>query len=194
MIDEQSKAYQTWKSFYGIAYFEEKSGSKFLYYGDSKGTAWNVDNISLKDSGDVHYLSWTEETGTLTKLIVVELEPHNHRRLEWVIEPAKGNCLFWVNRWTEDGLFIVYRDNQTNYALHLFLSKKPKGFSLRVTELGEMLAIKKNWTIGYKFYTDKEVKLFDLRNFVYQGTISDEEAAERGIIPAELDNDFEELE
>jgi hypothetical protein len=194
MINENSKEYKLWKAFYGISYFEEHYGSKLLYYNDTKDNKWLVDNISIKDFGDVHYLSWTELSGDLTKLYIIELQPHRHRRLDWTISPAKGTCLFWVNKWTEQGLFIIYRDSMTYYALKVQCSKKPKGILLEVTELGEMICVKKNWTIGFKFYTDKMVSLFDLKKFQYLSQLTEEQAHLLKYIPTEQGENDEELE
>jgi hypothetical protein len=185
MIDEHSKAYQLWKGFHGRSYFEEQYGRRSLYCNDEKDYKWQIDNLSLKDIGEVHYLSWTEENAGLTKLFILELQPRRQRKLEWTISPAKGTCLFWVNKWTEQGLFMVYNDSTTNYALRIQLSKRPERIALEATELGEMLCIKSNWVIGYKFYTDETVSLFDLKNFSYLNELTKEEAAVQGIIPAE---------
>lgn len=194
MIDEESKAYKLWKEFYGISFFEEHYGTKFLYYNDSKDYKWNVDNINLKDFGEIKYLSWTEENNELTYLYILELEPHRHRRLAWIISPAKGACIFWVNKWTEQGLFIIYNDSNTNYALRVNCSKKPKGISLEVTELGEMICVKSDWKIGYKFYTDKTVSQFDLKEFRYLEQLTAEQAYSKNIIPTEQGVNNEELD
>lgn len=194
MIDEKSKEYQLWKGFYEISYFEENYGVKLLYYDDSKGYKWNIDNISIKDFGEVHYLSWTEENGGYTKLIIIELQPHRNRRLEWTISPAKSSCFFWINKWTDNGLFIIYNDSLTNYALNVLINKKPKALKLEVAELGEMICIKRNWIIGFKNYTENTVSIFDLKSFCYSGTLSSEEAKEQNTIPTEQGENDEELE
>lgn len=194
MIDENSKEYKLWKGFCGMSYFEEHYGTKLLYYNDSKDIKWSVDNISMKDFGDVHYLSWTEENNQFTKLYILELQPLRHRRLDWVISPAKGTCLFWINKWTEHGLFIIYNDSMTNYALKVQISKKPNRIFLEVTELGEMICIKKNWTIGFKFYTDKEVSLFDLKKFQYLTQLTEEQANLQNYVPTEQGENNERLD
>ncbi|NBP67379.1 MAG: hypothetical protein EBU52_01410 [Cytophagia bacterium] len=194
MIDEESKAYKLWKGFYGTSFFEEHYGTKFLYYNDSKDYRWHVDNINLKDFGEIQYLSWTEETNELTNLYILELEPHRHRRLAWTISPAKGTCLFWVNRWTDQGLFIIYKDSVTHYALRVRCSKNPKGVSLEVTELGALICVKRNWKIGYKFHTDKIVSQFDLKEFRYLEQLTIEQAYSQNIIPTEQGDNNEELE
>ncbi len=194
MIDKKSKEFLIWKEFYGISYFEESYGTEFLYYDNSYGVKLNVDNIALKDFGKVNYLSWTEENSGIIKLIILELEPHRNRQLEWVMAPAKDTCIFWANKWTEKGLSIVYNDGMTNYALSISISKSPNGSSINTTELGEMLCIKKNWIIGYKSHSDKHTSIFDLKNFKYLGVISVSDASQKNIIPSEQGENDEELE
>ncbi len=130
----------------------------------------------------------------LTKLYILELQLLRHRRLDWVISPAKGTCLFWINKWTEHGLFIIYNDSMTNYALKVQISKKPNRIFLEVTELGEMICIKKNWTIGFKFYTDKEVSLFDLKKFQYLPQLTEEQANLQNYVPTEQGENNERLD
>jgi len=193
MIDENSTAYKTWKSFYGISRFEEGQYGRFLCYEDANKHTWKIDNIAIKDFGSIQYLSWTETNG-YTKLMITELEPHRHRRLDWAISRAKSNCFFWVNKWTEEGLHILYNDGMTNYALRVQLNKKPDGLSLQTTELGQMLCIKRNWLVGFKFYTDKDVSLFDLKAFRYLDKLTEDESRQRNIIPTEEGENDEELE
>lgn|GEM_PF-5146157 len=70
-----------------------------------------------------------------------------------------------MNKWTEEGLFIVYNDMMTNYALRIVLTKEPQGLSLDVTEPGPMICIKSDWRIGFKSFSrpDTTVSVFDLK-------------------------------
>ncbi len=194
MINETSKEYERWKSSHSLSYIEEHYGSRFLYINDSNGYKWRIDNIAIKDWGDVQYLSWTEENNNITKLKIFELTPHNNRLIEWVISPAKGNCFFWTNKWTDGGLFIIYNDSMTNYALNAVINKKPKGIKIATTELAEMICIKRDWKIGFKSYTENTVSIFDLKSFSYLDKLSKEEGQKLNFIPTEQGENDEELE
>lgn len=124
----------------------------------------------------------------------MQVEPQRHKKLSWIISPAKGMCIFWVNKWTDHGLFIVYNDSVTNYALRVKFSNLPKSINLEVTELGEMICVKKDWRIGFKFYTDKMVSLFDLKKFQYLEILTEEQAEIQNIIPSEQGTNIDELE
>jgi hypothetical protein len=73
MVNENSKAYQLWKSYHGISYFEEHYGSKLLFY-NWKSYKYLIDNISFKDFGEIQYLSWTEASNSFQpELKIIEI-------------------------------------------------------------------------------------------------------------------------
>ncbi len=57
-----------------------------------------------------------------------------------------------------------------------------------------MICVKRDWKIGFKFYTDKNVSLFDLKRFQYLEQLTEEQAHLQNIIPTERGENNEELE
>lgn len=165
MIDPEDKAYQTWKSFFGIAQLVQDEYGHQLSYLNQHGQKVEVDNIALKDFGQAHYLSWTEAIGETMKLLILELQPHRNRQLEWTIAPAERKPMFWTSKWSPIGLHAVYHDQQTNFALRVQINKQPSSLKLEVQELAPKICILENWQIAFQGYTEAYARLFDLKTF-----------------------------
>lgn len=196
MVDKNSKEFKLWKEKHPKSGFEEHYGSSFLYYEKYNGHKVLIDNIAIKDFGDTNFLSWTENFGDTTELSIVEInksKPGRSLFFKWEI-PCDGLCFFWINKWTEASLNIILKDEDTSYALKVRLEKNPFQTYIDFCELSPMLVIKRNWIIGYKFYTDTHVNIFDLKSFTRKEKLSDKEAFERNIIPTENGENDEVLE